>query len=215
MAPLDGGVSLRIAAGKLLAEQLMPEWLQALHDRYPGTRVSLRVSAEDQAVARHLRDGDADLGFVGGPYVPTDLHAQPIGCDRLVVVAAPAHPWTRRGQPLTGSDLARTRLVLRTPGSASRATVERALATWGGPRKPAQESDITAVLRHAAARNKAPAVLSALAVEKDIAAGRLVEIPVEPAVRLERVIHALWPRGTVLSTPARHLLQVSTNLLAH
>jgi DNA-binding transcriptional LysR family regulator len=205
---------LRISAGRLLAERLMPAWLQALHAEYPDTRVALKVSSADEAVIAHVRSGEADLGFIGGPRLPDDLHARPIGRDRLIVVTHPGHPWARRETPLSGRDLATTRLLLRTPGSAGRTIVELALAPWGGPRRPARESDHTSVLRHEALRGTAPAILSALAVPGELADGRLVEIAIDPAVRLDRTLHAIWPHGTELSAPAHHLLDLSSALLS-
>lgn len=86
---------LRVAASMTIAEYLLPGWLIALRARRPGTAVSL-LAGNSGAVAERLLGGDADLGFVEGLQVPAGLDGTVIGQDRLVVVAAPSHPWARR-----------------------------------------------------------------------------------------------------------------------
>jgi DNA-binding transcriptional LysR family regulator len=73
--------------------------------------------------------------------------------------------------------------------------------------EPALELGGTAPLRLAAVSGTAPAVLSALAVADEIAAGRLVEVPSE--LNLDRVLRAVWPRGRELPDAAARLLQVA------
>jgi DNA-binding transcriptional LysR family regulator len=74
---------------------------------------------------------------------------------------------------------------------------------------PVLELGATGPLRSAAAQGAAPAVLSLLAVADDLAAGRLVEVPVAPEVALSRVLRAVWRSGTELTAPARLLLDVA------
>ena len=53
----------------------------------------------------------------------------------------------------------------------------------------------------------APAVLSALAVEAELARGSLVEVPLS-GVDLRRPLRAIWRRGRPLTAPARRLLDL-------
>ncbi|WP_055585483.1 LysR substrate-binding domain-containing protein [Streptacidiphilus griseoplanus] len=200
--------SLRVAASLTLAEQLLPGWLAALREGRPGVHVALRVANSHQVV-QALRNGEADLGFIEGPWTPPDLTAAPVGRDRLVVVAAPGHPWARRGTPVTGEELAATPLLLRESGSGTRETLERALRPWHGPQVPVLELGSTAPLRAAALSGAAPAVLSELAVRQDLADGRLVEVAHDPELPLARTLRAVWPSGTRLSEPALDLLRTA------
>jgi hypothetical protein len=52
-------------------------------------------------------------------------------------------------------------------------------------------------------------VLSVLAVAGDVAAGRLVEVPVADDVALKRALRAAWPRGRELGDVAGWLVQVA------
>jgi DNA-binding transcriptional LysR family regulator len=197
---------LRVAASLTIAEHLMPGWLVTLRDVDPDVHVELNVANSAHVIER-LRGGEADLGFIEGRGAPRDLHSRAVARDRLVVVASPAHPWSRKRRPLRPVELATTPLLLREAGSGTRETLEAALAPYGGVAEPALELGGTAPLRIAAVSGTAPAVLSALAVADEIAAGRLVEVPTE--LNLNRVLRAVWPRGRELPDTAVRLLRVT------
>jgi DNA-binding transcriptional LysR family regulator len=197
---------LRVTASLTIAEHLMPGWLVTLREIDPGVHVELNVANSTHVIER-LRGGEADLGFIEGRGAPRDLHSRAVARDRLVVVAAPGHAWTRKRRPLRPVELAATPLLLREAGSGTRETLEAALAAHGGVAEPALELGATAPLRLAAISGTAPAVLSVLAVADDITAGRLVEIPSE--LTLDRVLRAVWPRDRNLPDAALHLLRVT------
>ncbi|MFF2524357.1 LysR family transcriptional regulator [Streptomyces liangshanensis] len=195
---------LRVAASMTIAEYLLPGWLIALHRARPGTAVSLYAGNSDSVGARVLAH-EADLGFVEGPTVPAGLDATVIGHDRLVVVAAPGHPWARRGTPLDPSELAATGLILREPGSGNRQVLDAVLAPYGGPAAPLLELASTTALKAAVMGGVGPCVLSELAVAEELAARRLVAVPVS-GLDLGRELRAVWPSGPRPTGPARDLL---------
>jgi DNA-binding transcriptional LysR family regulator len=199
---------LRIAASLTLAEFLLPDWLVAVRVRHPLVRVALKVTNSEHVV-QSLRRGEADIGFIEGPWTPPDLQSMTVGRDRLVVVTGPRHPWARRRRPITGAELAETQLLLREAGSGTRETLRQALLPWDGPSVPLLELGSTTPLRNAAATGAAPAVLSELAVREDLATGRLVEIALEEQLSLERTLRAVWSPGADRSEAALHLLQVA------
>src|SRR3569833_494557 len=197
---------LRVTASLTIAEHLMPGWLVTLREVDPDVHVELNVANSTHVIER-LRGGEADRGFIEGQGAPRDLHSRAVARDRLVVVVSPGHPWARKRRPLRPVELAATPLLLREAGSGTRETLEAALAAYGGVAEPALELGATAPLRLAATSGTAPAVLSALAVADEIAAGRLVEVPSELA--LNRILRAVWPRGRDLPDAALHLLRVT------
>ncbi|MEW2523997.1 LysR family transcriptional regulator [Streptomyces sp. NPDC047071] len=192
---------LRVAASMTIAEYLLPGWLIALRARRPDTAVSL-LAGNSAEVAERLLGGDADLGFVEGLQVPTGLDAAVIGHDRLIVVVAPGHPWARRRAPLAAPELAGTPLILRERGSGTRQVLDTAL---GGLAAPLMELSSTTAVKSAAVSGAGPAVVSELALGDELAARRLVRVPVE-GVRLRRELRAVWPTGHVPAGPARELL---------
>ncbi|MEU2853196.1 LysR family transcriptional regulator [Streptomyces syringium] len=195
---------LRVAASMTIAEYLLPGWLIALRTRRPGTAVSL-FAGNSSAVAERLLAAEADLGFVEGLAVPPGLDGAVIGHDRLVVVTAPGHPWARRRAPLDAAELAATPLILRERGSGTRQVLDAALASHGGVADPLLELASTTAAKAAVVSGAGPSVLSELAVGEELAARRLVEIPV-PGVGLRRDLRAVWPTGHRPTGPARDLL---------
>jgi DNA-binding transcriptional LysR family regulator len=200
---------LRVAASLTVAEHLLPGWLAALHQEAPQVALAVEVTNSANVLAR-VRDGQADVGFVEGheQRLP-GMETAAIRGDRLVVVVDPAHPWARRGSPVSGAELAATDLIVREPGSGTRAVLEAALAPWGGLRSRLELGSTAAILA-AAGRGEGPAVLSVLAATAEIAAGRLVAVPAR-GVDLTRSLRAVWPAGTGLAPAARRLLTVATS----
>ncbi|MEU1624524.1 LysR family transcriptional regulator [Streptomyces sp. NPDC020096] len=198
---------LRIAASMTIAEYLLPGWLIALHGQRPGTAVSL-LAGNSAAVARRLRDAEAELGFVEGIDVPSGLDAVTVAKDRLVVVTAPGHPWSKRRRPVPARELAATPLILREEGSGTRQVLDVALAEHGGLAAPLLELSSTTAVKAAVISGAGPAVLSELAVADELASRRMVEIPVED-VRLTRELRAVWPTGQRPTGPSRDLLSLT------
>ncbi|MFQ6143373.1 LysR family transcriptional regulator [Streptomyces seoulensis] len=195
---------LRVAASMTIAEYLLPGWLLALRARRPDTAVSL-LAGNSAVVAERLLAGEADLGFVEGVSVPAGLDSVVIAHDRLIVVAAPAHPWARRRRPIEAAELAATPLILREKGSGTRQVLDAAL---GGLARPLIELSSTTAVKAAAVSGAGPAVLSELAVGDELTLRRLVTVPVA-GVALRRDLRAVWPAGHRPAGPARELLTLT------
>jgi molybdate transport repressor ModE-like protein len=211
---LDAGVEalraeratrLAVAASMTAAEYLVPGWLAGMHARKPDLSVSLRL-ANSAAVATLVLAADAELGFIEGPAVPDGLDSTVVATDRLEVVVARDHPWSRRRTPVPAAELAGTPLIQREPGSGTRYTLESVL---GPMAPPVAEVSSTTAARSSAAAGVAPAVLSSLAVAADVMSGRLVAIPIG-GIDLCRRIRAVWPAGQPLLGPARDFLAVAS-----
>ena len=207
-AELDAGIAalradrrsrLRVSSSSTIAEQLLPAWLASFRAAAgrPGSRAPdvVLTSANTETVITHVTGQTADLGFIEGPRQPTRLRSMVIGHDRLVLVVAPGHPWTRRRGGISAAELASTALVSREGGSGTRDTLTAALAAALGPgtaQAPAALSvSTTAALRAAVLAGAAPAVISDLAVADDLAAGRLIETQI-PELDLRRALRAIW-----------------------
>lgn len=195
---------LRVAASMTIAEYLLPGWLIALRTARPDTAVSL-LAGNSGAVAARLIGGEADLGFVEGLAVPAGLDGTVIGRDRLVVVVAPAHPWSGRRTALTPAELAAAPLILREEGSGTRQVLDAALASYGGLAEPLLELSSTTAVKAAVVSGAGPSVLSELAVVEELASRRLTEVAV-PEIHLRRELRAVWPTGHRPTGPARDLL---------
>ena len=74
----DSRARLNVAASLTIAEHLLQTWLTRWHGREPDVVVSL-VAANSADTARLVLEGQADIGFVEGPAVPTGLSFRPRG----------------------------------------------------------------------------------------------------------------------------------------
>jgi DNA-binding transcriptional LysR family regulator len=195
---------LRVAASLTVAEHLAPGWIGELRRARPDLYVGLTVTNSSN-VCDLIRSGEVDMGFVESPTVPKELSARRVAADRLAVVVVPHHPWARRRRPLGAADVAATALVVREHGSGTRETLERALRRAKVDElKPVAELGSTTAVRGAVLEGAGPAVLSVLAVDADLAEGRLVEVAVE-GLDLRRQL----PGGRRLIGSAAELLAVA------
>jgi molybdate transport repressor ModE-like protein len=205
---------LRVAASLTVAEYLIPRWLVTLRRRAEanGSELSVQLTATNSdEVADRVRDGRAGLGFVEGPTVPEDLSWREVGTDSLVLVVPVDHAWSRRRRPITAAELAGTALVAREAGSGTRRALEVALRAALGEvsiAAPMLELSGTAAVRGAVLAGAGPAVLSSLAVEEDLASGRLCAVPVAGLV-LNRRLLAIWPMGSAPRGPVSDLLAIA------
>ncbi|MBB5430160.1 LysR family transcriptional regulator [Nocardiopsis composta] len=205
----ERSATLRLAASMTVAEYLVPGWLARLRAHAPEVEVALEV-LNSEGVAERVRGGAADLGFVECLDPPPGLGSLLVRHDRLVAVAAPGHPWTRRRLPLPVRTLAGTPLVTREPGSGTRTTLEHALnrSLGSGPVPPALELPSNAAVKVAVQSGAAPAVLSELAVAAELADGRLREVPVA-GIDLRRPLRAVHRPRTRPSPPVQALTRIA------
>lgn len=197
--------NLAVAASLTIAEHLLPAWIGELRRADPGLHVGMRVtnSAHVCELARH---GDADIGFIESPGRPAGLRSRTVARDRLVLVAPPGHPWTRRKRPVAPAEVAATPLISREEGSGTRQAARQAMAAHGvNLVPPLLELGSSTAVRNAVVAGAGPALISDLVVAGDLASGVLAEIPID-GVTLERSLRAVWRTGTTPSGPAAALL---------
>jgi DNA-binding transcriptional LysR family regulator len=226
---IRSGVShrLAVAASQTIAEHLVPHWLVELRraEQPPGagdsgggdragdgqpTVVELTV-ANSAVVIELVRDGEAGLGFIETPHLPSGLVTAHLRDDEMLVVTAPGHPWARRRGPLPLAELAAAPLVMRESGSGTRDTLTDYLADRQPPltARVAMELGTSAAVRSAIAAGVGPGVLSRLAVRDDLVLGRLVAVDVD-GPPLTRRLTAVWrPDHDPLAPEARRLLTVA------
>lgn len=114
-----------------------------------------------------------------------------------------------RGVTLT--ELAQTPLVIREPGSGTRALVDRVLAPFD-PVRPITELNSTAAIIRAVRAGAGPALLSRLAVTEELAEGQLVGVPVRDG-RLTRELRAVWTGPSRLVGAAARMLETAVSPL--
>jgi DNA-binding transcriptional LysR family regulator len=192
----DRAACLRVAASLTIAEYLLPTWLLRLRRRNPGAEVAVSV-ANSHDVCDKVRSGEAELGLIETPTIPSDLSAAPIGSDRLVLVVSPNYPLAAKaGSALLPADIPELPLLMRETGSGTRDTfltaLRAALPRTGPPSlSHASELGSTTTILATARAGGGVGVVSTLAASSDLATGALVDVPVRH-LPLDRTLHAVW-----------------------
>lgn len=120
--------TLRVAASTTIAQYILPKLLASFGSRYPGLTLHLE-SANTEHVAARVSEGAAALGLVEGPVQRHDLITTPWITDELVLAVPRTHPWA--GQEVSPKTLCAAPLLLREPGSGTRAVLEAGLRELG------------------------------------------------------------------------------------
>jgi len=118
---------LLVGASTLPGEYLLPRALLAFRDRFPETEVRVWIG-DTEAVVGWVRTGQVELGFVGQPPTGSEFVVEPVVEDEIVLLLPPG---STASDPLDVEALTRIPLVLREPGSATRATLMAALERAG------------------------------------------------------------------------------------
>jgi len=190
---------LQIGASTVPGHYVLPKALAQFKSGLPGVEVHLSVS-NSQEIRHGVREGQFELGMVGERVRDERLTYTPVVRDHLVVAVRPEHPFAQRDS-LKPEELAGQPLVVREHGSATRATLERALGQSG-----IQPNDLNVFLEMGSAEAvkmavrsvDAVAVLSEWSVKDEERLGLLRILPLE-GVDTGRDLYLVWRANGYLS----------------
>jgi DNA-binding transcriptional LysR family regulator len=198
---------LRIAASHTVGEILLPTWLTAFRATAPGLHPQVDVVNSPGAIAA-VREDRADVGFVEGLDPLDGLEARVVAGDEIVLVIAAGHRWSQR-RSVRPQELAGGRYVSRESGSGTRAVAAAYLAEAGVALEPVLSmASLDGVKRALAAGGFA--LISRLALEPDLEAGRLVTVPIK-GVSMERALTMIRRDGAPPRDPAKRFWQWLAN----
>ena len=188
------------------ANYFLPRLIASFNRRHPGVRVSLQV-ANREFVMSALADNVIDLAITGQPPDSLDVVAQHFMDNPLVVIAMPGHPLASMDVvPL--QRLVEETLVVREPGSGTRAAMERYFASQRVDYRAGCEFGTNEALKQAVGAGLGLGIVSAQTIELELKVGCLVVLPVEgfPVVRQWYVLHRTHKRLSVAASTFRQLL---------
>ena len=113
--------SLRIGASTTPGMYLIPRTIAQFKQRYP--KIDLHLAVKDtQQIEEGVIRNEFDFGFVGGHLAGDEVDVLPWLTDQIALVVAPRHPLARK-KSVKPDGLRKERLIVREPGSATRAAV--------------------------------------------------------------------------------------------
>lgn len=205
-APVSG--ELLLAASTVPGEYLLPGILAVFRKQYPGIQV--RASQTDSMdVLVQVEQGKAHLGLVGRTSDSAHLEFEPFAADEMVLVVPTGHRWRQR-RHISMKSFCREPLVIREPGSGSRWCLEQALSANDmslSRLNVVLELGSNEAIKEAVFKGVGVAVLSVLAVKKELHAGQLHRLKINE-LSLDRTMFVAWDKRRALPAPARLFLQL-------
>ena len=166
-------VSLRVGASKTVGEYVIAPQVERFLQSHPEAAFSLEVDSTERLL-QQLEAGKLDFVLVEGFFDRERYEAHLYRKEEFFGICPPDHPWAGRSVPL--EELGRERLILREPGSGTRAIFEQALQrnnrTLQGFSGVAAISDFS-VIKSLVARGLGVSFLYAPVVEQELAQGKL------------------------------------------
>ncbi|MGC4031098.1 MAG: LysR substrate-binding domain-containing protein [Tepidisphaeraceae bacterium] len=195
---------LVVGASLTIGSYLAPGLLADFRAKHPDIDLELDVANTTDVQDRVAR-GEIEVGLTEGfaenPLLSADVFAH----DELIVIAAPADASTgKRG--IAVAKLAGRPMVLREPGSGTRAVFERTVRSRGVELNVAMSLGSTEAVKIAVARGIGWGVVSSLAVAEEVKAGTLTHVKLTD-LKMIRDLHALTLLGRTLSPASAAFLE--------
>src|SRR5215212_2504893 len=188
--------TLALAASGIPGEFVLPDVVARFHERHPRVELDFRLTTSAGALAL-VRAHAVEIAVVGGLTLPSDLDAEPLVEDEIVLVG-PAGLGGRRLRP---KELDRLTWVSREEGSSTRAAVEAARWQIGLREVRTLELPSWEAVKRAVAGGAGVAAISRRAIGFEVAAGALAVLDV-PRWQMTRTISVVSARGVPLTPPA-------------
>lgn len=198
---------LVVGASSVPGEFLLPGIVTAFHAEYPAVRARLRIS-DTADTLESLRQGDIEIGVVGAAQQDDDLLFESFAADELVLITAGTGVWKSRSE-ISLQELREIPLVVREPGSGTRTSLERALAsrkTQLDEMKIAAELGSTGAIKEAVKQGQCVSFVSKLALAAELEAGTLRIARVPQLGTIARTYHTVFSRRRTLSPISRAFL---------
>jgi DNA-binding transcriptional LysR family regulator len=171
--------TLLIGASTGPGEHVLPHILGRFKADHGQIDVALRILPTHEIIEQVLTH-DLEIGVVGAREQNPSLLFEPFVQDRLIVIAAPHHPWTTQGV-ITVECLLREPFILQQPGAGVRTMLESGLKQMGlglSDLNVHMELGLQESIKTAVEAGFGVGIISRFAVRQELRLGTLVEIQV-------------------------------------
>src|SRR5947209_6492474 len=200
-AGLAGRVTL--AAGPTTTIFTLPPVLAAFRFDCPGVQLLVQTGTSREVTER-VADGRADVGIVTTVYEREELVHAPLFSDEILFVVHGEHPLAGPNAAIQEGTLAALvaePFILFPRGTGFRAYVEQWFAARGVAPRVTMELDSAEAVKAMAAAGLGAAAVPRVAVEDELALGRLAPVTLPGEPRLHRQVCRVLRRDKYLSRP--------------
>jgi molybdate transport repressor ModE-like protein len=185
--------TLTLAASTTPGSYVLPSILECFADRHPRVDVDVVIGSSTW-VAERVARREVSLGLAGELDWPAGVTAEPFLDDEVVGIAAPGRLRVRRGR-VAAADLADQTLLVREPGSSTRAVAERRIGRAGYRPAKRWELDSSEGIKRSVRAGLGIGFVSRLIVQEELDRGELEAFALEGAGPMARSIYLLRPDG--------------------
>ena len=185
--------TLALAASTTSGAYVLPSILQCFAERHPGVEVDIAIGSSAW-VADRVAKREFSLGIAGEVELPDGVRAEPFLEDELVGIAAPERLELDAGTAPV-AELSRWTLLVREPGSSTRAVADRFLARSGYSPGNRWELDSNEAIKRSVQAGLGIGFVSALVVADELERGELESFRIDGADPMRRSIYLLMPDG--------------------
>ncbi len=204
--------TLEIAASTVPAQYVLPAVLARMAARYPDLLYSLR-EYDSAEVVRRVVGMEAEIGLVGTCADDSHCTYEPLLHDQLVVITPNCEKFRNFiGNPL--ELLKEEPFLSREQGSGTRRELESALERGGlsvSCLRTRAQMDGTEIIKRSVAKGMGISVVSKLAAEDDVQAGRLLMFPLEAF--FDRQFYFVYRKNWPLSPAAEAFMETARKML--
>jgi DNA-binding transcriptional LysR family regulator len=200
---------LHIGASNIPGTYLLPPIIAGFLERYPKVLPKIKISGT-QEIIEAVQDGRFDLGFVGLKQKVRHVAFTEFVKDRLVAVAAPSHPLTRKKR-IPFERLVEEPFIIREAASGTRMALEKELRKH----KFNPDRDLHLVLiagsneavKQAIKAGVGISILSRFSVHEELSNGTLTELKVT-RFSIKRSFYLIRNTGRSLSPAANAFFEL-------
>jgi DNA-binding transcriptional LysR family regulator len=196
---------LTVGASLTIGAYVLPLVFGRFRRQYPGIELALEI-ANTEAIQTMVLSGAVDLGLTEGLVESSELEANVFQSDELVAIAPVGH-FLLGELPVTAARLCREPLIMREPGSGTRAVVERAFHERGLTLSPVMSLGSIEAIKRAVAAGVGLAIVSRLTLDLELETGHLALVPISD-LTIRRPLHRLHRRGSYETRAAAAFLRL-------
>jgi LysR family transcriptional regulator, low CO2-responsive transcriptional regulator len=185
--------TLTLAASTTPGSYVLPSILECFAERHPRVDVDV-VIGSSRWVAERVARREVSLGLAGEVDWPDGVLAEPFLEDEVIGIATPGRLALRNGRA-TVKQLAAQTLLVREPGSSTRAIAERVLARASYQPAKRWELDSNEAIKRSVRTGLGIGFVSRLVVAEELERGELEAFEVAGAGAMRRSVYLLRPDG--------------------
>ncbi|WP_227935262.1 LysR family transcriptional regulator [Alkalihalobacillus deserti] len=170
--------TLHVGASLGVGEYILPKLLGEFKKNHPEAKLSLKIG-DTKNIVDGLTQGTFHIGIVEGEFDHQEFHTALLTEDELILIIGPDHPWRFR-KMIELHEVINEQLVRRVAKSEFRLRVEKELSKYNLLDRVTTyiELETTQAVKNAVESGLGISFISRIAAEKELEAGRLIEIEI-------------------------------------